>query len=358
MKKLFALAFALLLTCGAATAFGFGSVGNQVNANCPTQPYTGDCALCHVANRATNTPAKAASAAGNWAFFCPTTPPAPTCTDADNDGVFLEGGDCGPRDCNDFNSLIRPGASEICGDGIDQDCNGSDLACPPAPSCTDADQDGFSVQGGNCGPVDCNDNDKAINPGAAERCGDGIDNNCDGKIDGQDAIACPAPAPAPICTDADGDGFFAQSGCNTARDCRDNDGQIFPGAPEICGDRVDNDCDGQIDEGCSMGGAEDGATLYQSNCATCHGTLPDSNVCSEDAGDIMEAIAKNKGGMGYLSSLTDAQVKSIATAMAEQCKKSRGDDDDHDDRDKKKKSEKKRYEKKESEKKQRYGDRD
>jgi len=40
--------------------------------------------------------------------------------DSDGDG-FLP-----PADCDDTNSTIFPGASEIIGDGIDQDCNGAD----------------------------------------------------------------------------------------------------------------------------------------------------------------------------------------------------------------------------------------
>ena len=42
-------------------------------------------------------------------------------------------------DCNDVppaGSAIYPGAAEICGDGIDQDCNGADLACAAPPTCT------------------------------------------------------------------------------------------------------------------------------------------------------------------------------------------------------------------------------
>ena len=45
--------------------------------------------------------------------------------------------------------------------------------------------------------------------------------------------------------DGDGDGVAAPA------DCNDNDAAVFPGAPETC-DGVDNDCDGQVDEGIQL----------------------------------------------------------------------------------------------------------
>lgn len=63
---------------------------------------------------------------------------------------------------------------------------------PPEPECTDSDGDGYSVEGGACGEVDCDDSDAAVNPGATEVCGDGVDNDCDGQIDENcDSSNCP-----------------------------------------------------------------------------------------------------------------------------------------------------------------------
>ncbi len=91
--------------------------------------------------------------------------------DNDSDGYTENQGDC-----DDSNNTVYPGAAEICGDGIDQDCNGSDLACTPDPDDVDNDGDGITENQG-----DCNDADASIHPGAIEICGDGIDQDCNGS---------------------------------------------------------------------------------------------------------------------------------------------------------------------------------
>ena len=64
------------------------------------------------------------------------------------------------------------------------------------------------------------------------------------------------------CADLDEDGFDAGDDCeeNAVLDCNDSDASANPDAEEACGDGVDNDCDGQTDEGCIIDGpCTDGA---------------------------------------------------------------------------------------------------
>jgi hypothetical protein len=170
-----------------------------------------------------------------------------TCTDSDKDGFWVGGPTCTPVDCNDTNAAVRPGATENCTDGIDNNCNGLIDALDPAAvgcqTCTDSDKDGFWVGGPTCTPVDCDDTNVAIRPSAAENCNDGIDNNCNGLIDGQD----PAAVGCQTCTDNDKDGYWVGGPTCSPVDCNDANAAVRPNATENCTDAIDNNCNGLID---------------------------------------------------------------------------------------------------------------
>jgi hypothetical protein len=52
------------------------------------------------------------------------------------------------------------------------------------------------------------------------------------------------------CIDTDGDGYGVGPKCAKAQDCNDADKVVHPEAEEICGDGIDNNCNGLIDEVC------------------------------------------------------------------------------------------------------------
>ena len=104
---------------------------------------------------------------------------------------------------------------EVC-DGLDNNCDGS----VPGDE-VDADGDGYLVCAG-----DCDDSDVNRNPAAAEAC-NGIDDDCDGLVPADEA-------------DSDSDGVRVCAG-----DCDDGLASVWPGAPELC-DGVDNDCDASV----------------------------------------------------------------------------------------------------------------
>ena len=138
----------------------------------------------------------------------------------DVDGDGFEGELAGGDDCDDADPSSFPGGVELPYDGVDQDCDGADLD----------DVDGDGVAATEAGGADCDDAEPTVYPAAPEVPYDGVDQDCDGS----DLV------------DVDGDGYAGDE-APPFGDCDDADPDISPGEAELCGDGVDNDCDDAID---------------------------------------------------------------------------------------------------------------
>lgn len=154
--------------------------------------------------------------------------------DSDGDGFgdpsnFIQS--CSPQsgyvtnnsDCDDNLFGVNPGATEICGNGIDDNCNGStDEGCITYTFYADSDGDTYGnpsasvTQGNPTAPegyvtnnLDCNDSNPAVNPSAMEIC-NGIDDDCDGTIDNNTpalASATSIAGPVGVCRNSTGQVF-------------------------------------------------------------------------------------------------------------------------------------------------------
>jgi len=244
-------------------------------------------------------------------------------------------------DCNDANSATNPEATEIAGDGVDQNCDGQEICY------VDADEDGYRLtstitssdsdctDSGEAQSIyptgDCNDGNSAIHPSATETC-DGIDNDCNSNVDegftntdGDSIADC-------VDNDDDNDGVADGSDVNTLNPqiCIDSDSDTCDDCsqnptstssptpwpdytPSISNDGIDTDGD----EVCNLGDTDD------DNDGVADGSDSDSSnpqVCLDNENDGCDDCSQNPEST---SSVTPWQVWAPSTSND-------GTDDDSD----------------------------
>lgn len=165
---------------------------------------------------------------------------------------------------------------EIC-DGNDQDCDGEiDEGFPnfdgdALADCMDPDDDDDGTPDGE----DCDAKNPARSTSAQELCGNDLDDDCDGLKEEEGAVGCTT-----YFQDVDGDTHGSRTApgrclcapepttfyvVQSTDDCNDLDEAVEPGAPEVC-NGLDDSCDGNTDEG------------VQAPCGGC------VNICLLEAG--------------------------------------------------------------------------
>jgi hypothetical protein len=168
-------------------------------------------------------------------------------------------------------------------DGVGSETHGLSGGC--------VERDGWAATTG-----DCNENNRAIFPGAEEVCND-LDDDCNSEVD-------EGTTQRPLFLDADGDGIGVppelMSGCAPPDgfsaeddDCDDSDATRFPAAEEVC-DSKDNDCDARVDEDvrvrCGLGWCQRLATSCLPD--SCSPGQPREEMCN-DFDDDCDGVVDN-----------------------------------------------------------------
>jgi len=205
-------------------------------------------------------------------------------------------------DCDDSDAASNPGATEYC-DGHDDDCDGDvdeDDAADAPTWYGDADGDGYGEpttttlacavpSGFAVAATDCDDTSGATYPGATEYC-DGVDTDCDGTTDENDAVDATT-----WYADMDGDSYgdldatlvsclAPPSFVADSTDCDDGATAVNPAATEVC-DGVDDDCDGTVDED----DAADAPTWYADMDADGYGNAGSATAaCSQPSAHVAD----------------------------------------------------------------------
>ena len=254
--------------------------------------------------------------------------------DADDDEDGVEDAD----DCAPLDGKVFPGNEEAC-NGKDDDCDDEvdegwkDSDGDGAKDCLDLDDDGD----GDPDDADCAPLDPTIHHDATEVC-DGVDNDCQGGIDGAGAVGCIA-----MWLDGDGDGYglTGDSACLCAAqgkytaltdgDCNDTSASVYPTAPETC-NGADEDCDGATDEGypdmdgdkvadCVDPDDDGDGDPDESDCAPLNGKIhhgaPES--CYDEVDNNCDGSANDEDGLGCATYYYDGDDDGVGNKEMAKC---------------------------------------
>jgi len=124
-------------------------------------------------------------------------------------------------------------------------------------------------------------------------------------------VACALQSQSCATTDNDGDGYFLCATDTAPADCNDRDASVHPGATEVC-NGIDDNCNGQVDEGnpggglaCTvpgkLGACAAGQTACQQGSIVCNQTVfPTTEVCDGIDNDCNGQTDENLVFGGYL----------------------------------------------------------
>ena len=135
-----------------------------------------------------------------------------------------------PGDCDDDDPLTNPETLWV------HDADGDGYYSDSVNSC-EVFKDGWHKWNENFKSGDCNDNDASINPSTIWV----LDADNDGYYSGNRITTCTFL----------GTGYVILTNQKPG-DCDDNNSAVHPDAIEICGNGIDDNCNGKIDEGCAI----------------------------------------------------------------------------------------------------------
>ncbi|MBT4277657.1 hypothetical protein HOD96_02845, partial [Candidatus Falkowbacteria bacterium] len=231
------------------------------------------------------------------------------CEDLDGDGHANP--ICGGDDCDDTNPDINPGEDEICGDGIDNDCDGVEPSIGGA--CTvginGCQETGIFICDPSdlTGPAICN----APTPQTPqpEIC-DGIDNDCDWTCDNNVTDSPPLnDNQEGVCL---GSTKICAETCGSGGNWINNYGPHIPNweAVEVSCDTLDNDCDGVVDgpgvgnwgRGCYLGAScQKGRIKCDLSGEFCHNVYNDPADPEYIGADVLDYCCSGVAGSAELA---------------------------------------------------------